>query len=298
MKGSGMVGLFVAVAICFACSAAMLAPLASRGISPDTYAVPASACVAGLTQSDTEVPATVAEACARIARENAEAARQLAAQMAMDAENAARARSMTNALSAAIPIAVIAASIGVAMFALAGIGMFGSNWMRTRSMQVRPGRDGQMPLLLSAQSALALGPDGKWRVVRHDTVHDPNRALGDTTTITTPMITPREVAPAIAAPVADPARQARVATGHQAVQMVSAAHREGITGRESRRVKDAASAQLAFDDEEPIEGEASQPADFMRITSTGDALQITSSGDAPMSTSPNVVQTAKIIGAD
>jgi hypothetical protein len=285
MKGGGLLLLAILTLGLFACVGTMSAPYITRGFAPDYVPIDAGACAAGLAESSAEVPATVVEACAEIARQNAESAQALRAQIAADLEQAARARALSQSLTMAIPIVVLGGAIGVTMLMVMGFGVYGSNWMRTRSLQIRPTADGQMPMLLTSQPSIALGPDGRWHVVRHDTVHDPNRALADTTTITTPMLAPAEQVPAIAAPVTDAARQARVVTGHQAVQMMSAAHREGITGRESRRVKDLAADQLAATAEDlPIEGETREPRRFYTADASGETKQL--AGETATTTPP------------
>jgi hypothetical protein len=287
MKGGGLLLLAILTLGLFACVGTMSAPYITRGFAPDYVPIDAGACAAGLAGSSAEVPATVVEACAEIARQNAESAQSLRAQIAADLEQAARARALSQSLTMAIPIVVLGGAIGMTMLMVMGFGVYGSNWMRTRSLQVRPTADGQMPMLLTSQPTLRMGEDGRWHVVRHDTVHDPNRALADTTTITTPMLAPslRDGIAQIAAPVTDAARQARVVTGHQAVQMMSAAHREGITGRESRRVKDLAADKLAATAEDlPIEGETREPRRFYTADASGETKQL--AGEATTTTPP------------
>ena len=281
MKNAG--GLALAVIACFGCAIIMIAPFLNRGISPDAYAVPAGACVNGLLEADAQVPATVAEACARIRRENEIHEQTMRERWAMGTEEIIRERTVTQTLGIVLPVVGIAAAVGVAAFAVFGLGVFGSNWVRTRSMQIRPGPDGQMPLVLSSQAVLERGADGRWYVVRRDTVHDANRALGDTTTIATPMFAPTPRVTEIAQPVAHPALAAGVVKGHQAVQVMAAA--ANVAPATATRVRQTV-ANVFEGEDAPIEGESRTPRRFYLAEASGETKQI--AGEASASTPPEL----------
>jgi len=159
---------------------------------------------------------------------------------------------------------VVLISMGFIAVGGAGAGAFYFiAWMRNRAGVIRPGRDGQMPLI-------RIG----------NTIIDPNRQLAPVTTIGMPgpvetaraMIAgARPDAPQITAPVEHLAEQARVVARAQLVQTTVAAYARGIERNDARRIQratdDATRAEIA-QALETVEGEWSTPCKFTDLSTT------------------------------
>lgn len=168
---------------------------------------------------------------------------------------------------------------GMAVITLGGAGagaFYFVSWMRNRAGVIRPGRDGQMPLI-------RIG----------NTIIDPNRQLAPVTTVGMPgpvetaramLAGTRTDAPQISAPVEHLAEQTRVVARHQLVQATVAAYAKGIDHNSARRIQratdDATRAEVA-QALETVDGEWSQPAKF---TDLGQPQLTTGTGTAQTQT--------------
>lgn len=204
-----------------------------------------------------------------------------------DAIEQERAKALTGVIVTAGHIAILAAGFGVGGGALI-LGV-GATWQlvqrwRTSSRLIYPGKDGQMPMV-------------NIRKPGSETIYDPNRSLGPAAAIqfadpaasVRAMLTGQaQPAPQISTPV-DAAlvqAQAAVTSMHQAVQMVSAATRHGVTPSESRRVHNLAFSTAEQNMEPPIDVEPRVPRLFYETDSTGQTKLLT--GSQAQAPAPNM----------